>query len=224
MPVSEEGVWTGPLPDNITVKEAAHVNRPWYGKGLAPFLLTIMSGSRVGVEWNEGRGVRLSELFRGIPIAGYLVIPYFCFEAFSEKTMQNVANKNGIDKHRQQKYEAIIARLDRDGRIKEAESLRSHNPFDPANHPRNPLAKMPKENLDGFGNNMKIAFIDLFVGHRNALERNESRGLRKLEIGHPIFITRIWESFEAAFGRRMEDIADKENLDTEWLPGEIEAD
>ena len=67
---------------------------------------------------------------------------------------------------------------------------------------------------------MKIGYVDLLIGHREALARNESRGLRKLEYWHPLYVTRIWEAFEAAFGHRMEDIAEEEHLDEAWLPEE----
>ncbi|PIW65423.1 MAG: hypothetical protein COW12_01945 [Candidatus Omnitrophica bacterium CG12_big_fil_rev_8_21_14_0_65_45_16] len=220
LPVSEKGVWTGALPDSITVKEAARVERPWYGKGVAPFVITVLSGARVGLEWNEGRNMRASEVIRMVPYIGLLSLPYWCYEVVSEHTMQQVANDSGIDKTRQRKYEAVIKRLEQDGRSEEAEYLKGHSPFDLANHPPNPLAKMPKENLDGFWNNTKMLVIDLLVSHRITLERTEGRGLRKLEYWHPLYVTRIYEAFEAAFGRKMEDIAEKARLDEAWLPKE----
>ena len=220
LPISEEGVWTDPLPETITVKEAARVERTWYGKGLAPFVFTVFGGARTGLEWNEGRDLRGTEVLRMIPYIGLLSIPYWCYEALSEKTMQRVANQSGVDGRRQKKYEAIIERLDREGRTQEAEYLRIHSPFDPANHPPNPLAKMPKENLDGFWNNMKMVYLELLVSHRITLERSEGRGMRKLEYWHPFLVTRVYEAFEAAFGRKMEDIAEKARLDEAWLPKE----
>lgn len=172
----------------------------------------------MGLEYNEGRNLRATEYIRGIPMVGLLTVPYWCYEALSERTMQRVANDKRLDKNRKRKYRAIIKRLIHDGRTKEAEYLQIHTPFDPVNHPPNPLARMPKENLDGFKNNMKIMAVDLFLGHHVALERNESRGVRKLEYWHPLILTRIWEAFEAAFGHRMEDIAENAHLDETWLP------
>ena len=218
LPISEDGLWTGPLPDEISVKEAARIQRPWYGRGLAPFLLTLFAGSRTGLEWNEGRNVRATELIRSLPYVGLVVVPYWCYEALSEQTMQSVANESGIDENRQRKYEAIVKRLVQDGRTEEAEYLGSHSPFDPNNHPPDPAARMPEGSLDGFWNNMKIGYVELLIGHREALERNESRGLRTLEYWHPLYVTRIWEAFQAASGDRMEDIAEDEHLDETWLP------
>jgi hypothetical protein len=218
LPIDKRGAWNGPLPDPVTVKEAARVERPWYGKAVAPFALTLISGSRIGLEYNEGRNVRATEIIRGIPYLGYTIIPYWCWEALTKKQMQPVANKSGIDKRREQKYAAIIKRLERDGRCEEAEYLQTHSPFDPANHPPNPLAQIPGTELQGTWNKTKVFYFEMAIGHRPTLERNESRGLRKLEYWHPLILTRIWEAFEAGAGKRMEDIAEAERLDERWLP------
>ncbi|MBI4326486.1 MAG: hypothetical protein HY674_14650 [Chloroflexi bacterium] len=216
--IDKKGTWTGPLPQPVTVKEAARIEPPWYGKVVAPFFLTLLSGSRVGMEYNEGRIVRTTEYIRGIPYAGMVVLPYFCYESLTKETMQGVANAKGIDKRRERKYEAIIQRLEQDARTEEAAYLKAHSPFDPANHPPNPLAKMPPENLRHTKGVIKTLWVELAIGHRNSLERNESRGVRKLEYWHPLILTRIYEAFEAGAGRRMEDIAEKEHLDERWLP------
>lgn len=216
--IDKKGTWTGPLPQPVTVKEAARIEPPWYGKVVAPFFITLFSGSRVGMEYNEGRIVRTSEYIRGIPYVGYIVMPYFCYESLKKETMQGVANAKGIDKRRERKYGAIIQRLDEDGRTEEALFLKAHSPFDVANHPPNPLAKMPPENLKGTKGVIKTLWVELAIGHRNSLARNESRGVRKLEYWHPLLLTRIYEAFEAGAGRRMEDIAEKERLDERWLP------
>lgn len=215
--IDKKGTWTGPVSQPVTVKEAARIEPPWYGKAVAPFFITLFSGSRVGMEYNEGRTVRATEYVRGIPYLGYVVIPYFCYESLTKETMQQVANKSGIDKRRERKYTAIIQRLEQDGRPQEAAYLKAHSPFDPANHPPNPLAKMPRQNLKGFKGVVKTLWVELAIGHRNSLERNESRGVRKLEYWHPLILTRIYEAFEAGAGRRMEDIAEKEHLDERWL-------
>lgn len=132
--------------------------------------------------------------------------------------MQVVVNKKKMDARRKRKYEAIIKRLEQDGRTAEADYLKVHDPFNPTNHPPNPLAKMPKKNLNGFKGNVKTLWVELAIGHRNTLERIESRGVRKLEYWHPLILTRIYEAFEAGAGRRMGDIAAKEHLDERWLP------
>lgn len=216
--IDKHGTWTGPLPQPVTVKEAARIEPPWYGKVVAPFVITLFSGSRVGLEYNDGRIVRTSEYLRGVPYVGYLVMPYFCYEALKKETMQGVANKSGIDKRRERKYKAIINRLEQDGRTEEAVSLKAHNPFDVANHPPNPQARMPRENLKGTKGVIKTLWVELAIGHRNSLERNESRGVRKLEYWHPLVVTRLWEAFEAGAGLSMEDIAEKEHLDERYLP------
>lgn len=221
--IDKNGAWTGPVPQPVTVREAARIEPPWYGKVAAPFFLTFLSGSRVGMEYNEGRTVRTTEYIRGIPYAGLVVLPYFCYESLTKETMQGVANAKGIDKRRERKYEAIIQRLEQDGRTEEAAYLKGHSPFDPAHHPVNPLARIPREKLKGTKGVVKTLWVELAIGHRNSLERNESRGVRKLEYWHPLILTRIWESFEAGAGRRMEDIAEKERLDERWLPKPAEA-
>jgi hypothetical protein len=220
--IDKHGTWIGPLPQPVTVKEAARIEPPWYGKVVAPFVITLFSGSRVGLEYNDGRIVRTSEYIRGIPYAGYIVMPYFCYESLKKESMQDVANAKGIDQRRERKYEAIIQRLEQDGRTQEAIVLKTHNPFDPANHPPNPLAKMPPENLRHTKGVIKTLWVELAIGHRNSLERNESRGVRKLEYWHPLIVTRIYEAFEAGAGRRMEAIAEKEHLDERYLRKPVE--
>ncbi|MBI4657577.1 MAG: hypothetical protein HY735_01800 [Verrucomicrobia bacterium] len=223
LPIDKSGTWTGPLPQPVTVKEAARIKPPWYGKAAAPFLLDFFSGSRVGLEYNEGRTVRTTEYIRGIPYLGLVMLPYFCYECLAEETVQGVANKSGIDKRRQRKYEAIIQRLEQEGQTQEAVYLKAHSPFDPANHPPNSLARMPSKNLKGTKGVIKTLWVEMAIGHRNGLERNESRGIRKLEYWHPLILTRIYEAFEAGAGRRMEDIAEKEHLDERWLPKSAQA-
>lgn len=217
LPINQQGTWTGPLGKPVSVTEAARIKPPWYGQVVAPFFLTLMSGSRIGLEYNEGRTVRTTEYIRGIPYAGMVVLPYYCYESLTKETMQGVANQSGIDGRRQRKYEAIIQRLELDGRMIEADHLKAHSPFDPVNHPPNPLAKLPPENLQGTKGVIKTLWVELAIGHRNSLERTEGRGVRKLEYWHPLILTRVYEAFEAAAGRRMEDIAGKERLDERWL-------
>jgi hypothetical protein len=218
LPIDQAGVWRGGIPqEKITVREAARVERPVAGKVVAPFALTLLSGSRTGLEWNEGRDLRATEIINGIPFVGYITLPYWCYEALTGAKMQPVANHSKIDARRERKYLAVIERLKEEKRAEEAQFLAANNPFKPENHPPNPLATIPAEEIAGVWGKTKIITTELFVGHRVALERNESRGLRKLEYWHPLLVTRLWEAFEAGAGKRMEDIAVEENLDERWL-------
>jgi hypothetical protein len=151
------------------------------------------------------------------------MVPIFCYETFAEKSMQQVANKMGIDRRRQAKYEAHIAQLEANGQHEEAAYFRRINPFDPENRPPDPMARIPKEELDGFKGNFKAAWVEMIVGHRAALERTEGRGLRKLEKVYFLIIPKLYEAFEAMFGRSMEEIARKEGLDEVWLRKRLKA-
>lgn len=51
--------------------------------GIKPFLLGILAGPRIALEWNDGRGVRTIELLRSVPYFGNLVGLYLCTEALS---------------------------------------------------------------------------------------------------------------------------------------------
>ena len=190
---------------------------PW------PFLLTILVGNRVGLEWNDGRNVRKIEYVRGVPYVGWAMVPLMCIETFSEKSMQEVANREGIDRKRQAKYEAHISQLEADGQHEEAAYLRRVDPFDPDNRPPDPLARIPKEELDGFKGNFKAFWVEMIVGHRAAQERMEGRGLRKLEKIYFLIFPKLIEAFEAMFGRSMEEIARKEGLDEVWLRKRLKA-
>lgn len=197
-----------PPPEFYTVRRRGG---PW------PFLLTIFIGNRVGLEWNDGRGVRGIEYVRGLPYVGWAIVPVFCFETFSEKSMQDVSNQTGIDRKRQAKYEAHITQLEASGQHEEAAYFRRVNPFDEANRPPDPMARIPQAELDGFKGNFKAFWVEMIVGHRAALERVEGRGLRKLEKVYFLVIPKLYEAFEAMFGRSMEEIARKEGLDEVWL-------
>lgn len=197
-----------PPPEFYTVRRRGG---PW------PFLLTIFIGNRVGLEWNDGRGVRGIEYVRGLPYVGWAMVPIFCYETFAEKSMQQVANKTGIDRRRQAKYEAYIAQLEASGQHEEAAYFRRINPFDEANRPPDPMARIPQAELDGFKGNFKAFWVEMIVGHRAALERTEGRGLRKLEKVYFLILPKLYEAFEAMFGRSMEEIARKEGLDEVWL-------
>jgi hypothetical protein len=146
-------------------------------------MLTIFIGNRVGLEWNDGRGVRKIEYVRGLPYVGWAMVPIFCFETFSEKSMQQVANRERIDRRRQVKYDAHIAQLEASDQHEEAAYFQRVNPFDPAKRPPDPMARVPKKELDGFKGNPKAFWVEMIVGHRAALERIEGRGLWKRSPG-----------------------------------------
>jgi len=192
------------------------LQRRWRG-GPWPFLLTLVVGNRVGLEWNDGRNLRRLEYVRALPYAGWTVVPIFCIETFSEQSMQQVANREGIDRWRQAKYEAHIADLEASGQHDEAAYFRRINPFDPENRPPDPMARIPKEELDGFKGNFKAFWVEMLVGHRAAQERIEGRGLRTLEKVYFLLLPKVYEAFEALAGRSMEEIALKEGLDEVWL-------
>lgn len=193
-----------------------YASRRWRG-GPWSFLLTIFIGNRVGLEWNDGRGVRGIEYVRGLPYVGWAMVPIFCYETFAEKSMQQVANKTGIDRRRQAKYDAHLAQLEASGQYEEAAYFRRIDPFDEANRPPDPMARIPQKELDGFKGNFKAFWVEMIVGHRAALERMEGRGLRKLEKVYFLILPKLYEAFEAMFGRSMEAIARKEGLDEVWL-------
>lgn len=193
-----------------------YTHRRWRG-GPWPFLLTLFVGNRVGLEWNDGRDLRKIEYIRALPYAGWTVIPWFCYETFSEKSMQYVANKEGLDRRRQATYEAHIAGLEASSQHDEAAYFRRVNPFEPENRPPDPMARIPKKELDGFKGNFKAFWMEMVVGHRAAQERIEGRGLRKLEKVYFLLFPKAIEAVEALFGRSMEEIARKEGLDEVWL-------
>lgn len=203
-----------PLPEVYTIKRRGG---PW------PFLLTLLMGNRVGLEWNDGRRVRKLEYVRALPYAGWTVIPWMCYETFSEKSMQYIANKEGLDRKRQAKYEAHISELEASGQHEEAAYFRRINPFELRNRPPDPLARIPKKELDGFKGNFKAFWVDMTVGHRAAQERMEGRGLRKLEKVYFLQFPKLIEAFEAMFGRSMEEIARKEGLDEVWRRKRLKA-
>lgn len=45
--------------------------------GFTPFILGMIVGPRIGLEWNDGRNVRTIEVLRALPYAGNLVGLFF---------------------------------------------------------------------------------------------------------------------------------------------------
>lgn len=174
-------------------------------RGWKPFWATIFMGNRVGLEYNEGRNFRKSEIVRGIPILGFIVmLPKFCAEALSLNRMQHIANETGIDEPKRLRYEAAVDRLRAAGNHKTADLLLANSPLDESNYPYREKK---------LSNRLKSGMLELFLGHRDALEWNEGRKIRKVEWASILIIPRIIPAIEAFKGKRMSDIARANNLD-----------
>lgn len=59
--------------------------------GIVPFLAGCCLGPRVGLEMNDGRGVRNLELFMLIPAVGFIPRVMIAAEAYQGKTMSSIA-------------------------------------------------------------------------------------------------------------------------------------
>jgi hypothetical protein len=174
-------------------------------KGWKPFWATIFMGNRVGLEYNEGRNFRGIEIVKGIPVIGFLVtLPKFCAEALSLNRMQHIANETEIDEPKRLRYDASIDRLRAAGDHKTAKLLVDNSPLNEHNYPYREK-KM--------SNRLKAGMLELFVGHRDALEWNEGRKIRKVEWASILIVPRIFPAVEAFKGKRMSDIARANNLD-----------
>ena len=174
-------------------------------KGWKPFWATIFMGNRIGLEYNEGRNFRKAEIVRGIPVIGFVVmLPKFCAEALSLNKMQHIANETGIDEPKRLRYEAAVNDLKREGDHQAANLLLANSPLNENNYP----AREKK-----LSNRLKAGMLELFVGHRDALEWNEGRKIRKVEWASILIVPRIIPAIEAFKGKRMTDIAKAENLD-----------
>ena len=180
-------------------------------KGWKPFWATIFMGNRIGLEYNEGRNFRGVEIIRGIPIIGFVVmLPKFCAEALSLNGMQHIANETGIDEPKRLRYEEAIARLQREGNHETADLLLARSPLDENNYPYREKK---------LSNRLKSGMLELFVGHRDALEWNEGRKIRKVEWASILIVPRIFPAIEAFKGKRMSDIAVAEKLDEKFGQG-----
>lgn len=190
------------LPDPLQFEER---------KGWKPFWATIFMGNRIGLEYNEGRNFRGVEIIRGIPIIGFIVmLPKFCAEALSLNGMQHIANETGIDEPKRLRYEESVARLRRDGNHETANLLLARSPLDENNYPYREKK---------LSNRLKSGMLELFVGHRDALEWNEGRKIRKVEWASILIVPRIFPAIEAYKGKRMSDVAVAEKLDEKFGQG-----
>jgi hypothetical protein len=64
--------------------------------GVEPLLATCCLGSRVGLEMNEGRKIRTMEWLRLVPFVSSLVMIYEPCQAYTGKTMSQVAATEGL--------------------------------------------------------------------------------------------------------------------------------
>lgn len=177
-------------------------------RGWKPFWATVFMGNRVGLEYNEGRDFRRSEIIRGIPFLGFIVmLPKFCKEALSLNRMQHIANETGIDDPKRRKYQDTIEALLEAGDTEQATLLTENSPLDENNYPKRRRT---------LRNRLKSGMVELFLGHREALEWNEGRRTRKVEWASILYLPRIFPAIEAYKGKRMSDIALAENLDNNF--------
>ncbi|MCH7516418.1 MAG: ABC transporter substrate-binding protein [Bacteroidetes bacterium] len=123
---------TSVLPESVQFSER---------RGWKPFWATVFMGNRVGLEYNEGRDFRRSEIIRGIPIIGFIVtLPKFCKEALSLNRMQHVANESGIDEPKRRKYQDAVDALLQAGDAEAATLLAENSPLDENNYPTSAAA------------------------------------------------------------------------------------
>lgn len=182
--------------------------------GVRPFLLALLAGPRVALEWNDGRGVRTIELLRSLPYLGNLVGLYLCTEALSGYRMTAVAAETGIDDWGRKVYFRRIEKLEAAGEFTEAAHLRECTPFDTYNHPPDPRAMKPEERR-GFAK-WKSGMSGLLIENRVGLEREESRGIRTIEYWSILRVPLIIPAIRAYQGQTMSQAVRDEGLDEVW--------
>jgi len=188
--------------------------------GFTPFILGMIVGPRIGLEWNDGRNVRTIEVLRALPYAGNLVGLFLCVEALSGYRMTSVAGETGIDDWRREIYFKRIHKAEEAGDFARAAHLRECSPFDTYNHPANQQAVKPDEST-GLAK-WRSGISGFLIDNRVGLEREESRGIRTVEYWSILWLPRIFPAIDAAQGETMSDIAREEHLDTEWLKKDAE--
>jgi len=135
------------------------------------------------------------------------MLPKFCAEALSLNRMQHIANEGGIDEPKRRKYQDAIDALLQEGDSEAATLLMESSPLDENNYPTRRRT---------VGNRLKSGMLELFLGHRDALEWNEGRRIRRVEWSTILILPRIFPAIEAYKGKRMSDVALAENLDTNF--------
>ncbi len=187
----------------------------FHGGGVTPFLLGVLAGPRIALEWNDGRGIRVIELLRSVPYLGNAVGLFLCVEALSGYRMTAVAAETGIDDWQRGLYFQRIETAESEGRFADAARLRDCSPFDTFNHPPNPDAVKPDERK-GF-TKWRSGLAGLLIDNRVGLEREESRGIRTIEYWTILRIPLIVPAIEAFRGKTMSDVVREEGLDAVWL-------
>lgn len=199
----------------LTLSRAEMAEAGFEPGGFTPFVLGMIAGPRIGLEWNDGRNVRPLEIMRALPYAGNLVGLFLCLEALSGYRMTSVAGETGIDDWRREVYFKRIHKAEQAGDFARAAHLRECSPFDTYNHPANKLAIKPGENT-GFAK-WRSGLSGFFIDNRVGLEREESRSIRTVEYWSILWVPRIFPAIDAAQGKAMSEIVREEQLDSEWL-------
>lgn len=208
------------IPLTFTKKEMAEAG--FEPGGFTPFILGMIAGPRIGLEWNDGRNVRTIEVLRALPYAGNLVGLFLCVEALSGYRMTDVAGETGIDDWRRKQYFKRIHKAEASADYARAAHLRECSPFNTYNHPANKLAIKPDENT-GLAK-WRSGLSGFFIDNRVGLEREESRGIRTVEYWSILWLPRIFPAIDAAQGETMSEIVREEHLDIEWLKKTVDAD
>lgn len=66
--------------------------------GPISFITSCCFGPRVALEANNGRNIRTMEWFTLIPLVNIIPVTYMCYEAYSGKTMSEIAASEGLDR------------------------------------------------------------------------------------------------------------------------------
>ena len=201
------------VPLSLTGAERQHSG--FHPGGVRPFLLGLLAGPRIALEWNDGRGVRTIELLRSVPYLGNAVGLFLCVEALSGYRMTAVAAETGIDDWQRGLYFQRIEVAEKEGQFAEAARLRECSPFDTFNHPPSPAAVKPDER-EGFAK-WRSGIAGLLIDNRVGLEREESRGIRTIEYWTILRIPLIVPAIEAYRGKTMSEVVRAEGLDAAWL-------
>ncbi len=64
--------------------------------GIGPCCASLCLGPRVGLEMNEGKKIRTLEWLHLVPVVGYIAIIFETYEAYTGKTMSEVASAESL--------------------------------------------------------------------------------------------------------------------------------